>query len=378
MPYRSIEDPAKLRRVLEATLLLEADLSLPALLRHIVDEARSMTQARYGALGVLNEERTGLTEFVTAGLQPDEEQKIGARPTGRGVLGILIRDPKPLRLTELGSHPSSFGFPPNHPPMTSFLGVPIKVRGAVYGNLYLTDKIGRPEFTGDDEGLVGALAIAAGLAIQNVRLHAQVQEAAIYEERDRLARDLHDTVIQRLFAIGLSLQSMQANPSASRIGDRLKSTIADVDDTIRQVRTSIFELGSDGLGRGVRDDVLSLLDDLRPVVGFDVHTSFDGPIDAAAPDRVRDHLLAVIREAVTNIGRHAHATKATVAITVADGQCQLRIEDDGCGMVGARASSGGLGLGNLQHRAEKLHGHFQVDSPAAGGTVLVWQVPLDQ
>ncbi len=217
MPYRSIEDPAKLRRVLKATLLLEADLNLPTLLRHIVDEARSMTNARYGALGVLNEERTGLAEFITAGLQPDEEQKIGARPTGRGVLGVLISDPKPLRLTDLSSHPSSYGFPPNHPPMTSFLGVSIKVRGAVYGNLYLTDKIGRPEFTTDDEGLVGALAIAAGLAIENVRLHAQVQVAAIYEERDRLARDLHDTVIQRLFAIGLSLQSMQANPSASRI-----------------------------------------------------------------------------------------------------------------------------------------------------------------
>ena len=89
-------------------------------------------------------------------------------------------------------------------------------------------------------------------------------------------------------------------------------------------------------------------------------------------------LLAVIREAVTNIGRHAHATKATVAIAVTDGQCQLRIEDDGCGMVGARAASGGLGLGNLRRRAEKLHGHFEVDSPAAGGTVLIWQVPLDQ
>ena len=378
MPYRSIEDPAKLRRVLEATLLLEADLDLPTLLRHIVDEARSMTNARYGALGVLNEERTGLTEFVTAGLEPDEERKIGDRPTGLGVLGLLISDPKPLRLTELSSHPSSYGFPPNHPPMTSFLGVSIKVRDAVYGNLYLTDKIGWSEFTSDDEGLVGALAIAAGLAIENVRLHAQVQEVALYEERDRLARDLHDTVIQRLFAIGLSLQSMQANPSATRIGDRLKSTIADVDDTIRQVRTSIFELGSDGLGRGVRDDVLSLLEDLNPVVGFDVHTLFEGPVDTAVPDRVRDHLLAVIREAVTNIGRHAQATKATVAIAAAHGQCRLRIEDDGCGMVESEAASGGLGLGNLRRRAEKLHGQFEIDSPAAGGTVLIWQVPLDQ
>jgi len=378
VPYRSIEDPAKLRRVLEAALLLEADLNLPTLLRHIVDEARSMTNARYGALGVLNEDGTALGEFITVGLEPDDEQKIGAPPTGKGVLGLLISDPKPLRLAELSSHPNSHGFPPNHPPMTSFLGMPIKVRDAVYGNLYLTDKIGWSEFTSDDEGLVDGLAIAAGIAIDNARLHAQVQEVAIYEERDRLARDLHDTVIQRLFAIGLSLQSMQADPSASRNLDRLKSTIADVDDTIRQVRTSIFELGSDGLSRGTRDDVLSLLQELRPVVGFDVHTSFEGPVDTAIPDRVRDHLLAVIREAVTNIGRHAQATKATLAIAATNGQCRLRIEDDGCGMVESEAASRGHGLSNLRRRAEKLHGQFEIDSPTAGGTVLIWQVPLSE
>ena len=127
--------------------------------------------------------------------------------------------------------------------MTSFLGVPIKVRDEVYGNLYLTDKIGWSEFTSDDEALIGALAVAAGIAIENARLHTRVQEVAVYEERDRLARDLHDTVIQRLFAIGLSLQSLAGNPAAEAILDRLKKTISDVDDTIRQVRTSIFELG---------------------------------------------------------------------------------------------------------------------------------------
>ena len=175
VPFRSIEDPVKLRRVLEATLLLEADLELPVLLRHFIEEARSMTAARYGALGVLNEDRTALSEFLTVGLEPDEEQRIGARPTGRGVLGVLINDPRPLRLSNLSSHDESFGFPPNHPPMTSFLGVPIKVRGEVYGNLYLTDKVGWSEFTRDDEALVEALALAAGIAIENARLHQRVQ-----------------------------------------------------------------------------------------------------------------------------------------------------------------------------------------------------------
>jgi signal transduction histidine kinase len=376
VPYHSIEDPAKLRRVLEAALLLEADLDLPTLLHHIIDEARSMTNARYAAIGVLDEDRTALAEFITAGLEPDAERRIGARPTGRGVLGLLITDPKPLRLARLSSHPESFGFPPGHPPMTSFLGVPITVRDEVYGNLYLTDKIGWSEFTLDDEALIGGLAVAAGIAIENTRLHRRVQEVAIYEERDRMARDLHDTVIQRLFAIGLSLQSMAAGPSASRNTDRLTETIADIDDTIRQVRTTIFELGSDGIGRGVRDNVVSLLDELRPVVGFDVRVSFDGPIDAAVPDTVSEHLLIVIREAVTNIGRHAQASSATVAVSVTSDLCRLRVVDDGCGMAASEPGDGGLGLGNLQHRAEKLHGHFDIESPDTGGTILTWQVPL--
>ncbi|MGA3147503.1 MAG: GAF domain-containing sensor histidine kinase [Acidimicrobiales bacterium] len=377
MPYHSIEDPAKLRRVLEATLLLEADLDLPSLLRHIVEEACSMTNARYGALGVLNNEGTALSEFITVGLDPDQEERIGSRPTGRGVLGTLIIDPRALRVTELGSHTESYGFPANHPPMTSFLGVPIKVRDDVYGNLYLTDKVGWKEFTRDDEALIEALALAAGIAIENARLHQRVQEVAIYEERDRLARDLHDTVIQRLFAIGLSLQSMASNPSAAADADRLTSTIADIDDTIRQVRTSIFELGTDRIGRGLRDDVVSLLADLQPVVGFGVRASFDGPVDTAVPDVVREHVLAVIREAVSNIGRHAKASAATVAIRVADGSCRLQVIDDGQGMSGSEPA-GGLGLGNMGRRAEKLHGEFLIEDAPTGGTILTWQVPILQ
>ena len=207
---------------------------------------------------------------------------------------------------------------------------------------------------------------------------ARVQEVAIFEERDRLARDLHDTVIQRLFAIGLTLQSVAASPSASLTVERLTAAIVDIDDTIRQVRTSIFELASDGIGRGLRDNVLSLLQELRPVVGFNVRSSFEGPVDAAVPDIVSEHLLAVVREAVTNIGRHAQATAASVDVSVNDGQCRLRVVDDGCGIGDSESRGGGLGLGNLRRRAEKLHGQFQTESPSAGGTMLTWQVPLNQ
>jgi signal transduction histidine kinase len=376
VPYRAIEDPVKLRRLLEATLLLEADLELPSLLRHLIDEARSMTGARYGAIGVLNDERTSLVEFITVGLEPEEEARIGARPTGKGVLGIFITDPRPLRLADLGSQPDSYGFPPNHPPMTSFLGVPIRVRGEVYGNLYLTDKVGWSEFTSDDESLVEALALAAGIAIENARLHKKVQQVAVYEDRDRLARDLHDTVIQRLFAVGLSLQGMAGEAASSVMSERLETAISDLDETIRQVRSAIYELGSAATESGVRATILSLVRDLNPVVGFSVQVSFDGPVDSVVSPEVAEQLFAVVREALTNIGRHARASHASLSLSVADGACCLRISDDGDGIEPTAVGEGGFGLVNLRRRAEKLQGSFVTESPAAGGTSLIWRVPL--
>jgi signal transduction histidine kinase len=376
VPFHSIEDPVKLRRVLEATFLIEADLDLPSLLRHIVEEARSMTNARYGALGVLDDEGSGLAEFITVGLDPEEEDQIGPRPTGKGILGRLIAHPEPLRLNRLSAHEDSYGVPANHPPMTSFLGVPIVVRDEVYGNLYLTDKLGWSEFTSDDEALIGSLAIAAGIAIENARLHQRVQDVAVYEERDRLARDLHDTVIQRLFAIGLALQSIAASPARAVDAGRIQPIVSDIDDTIRQVRSSIFELGSQDLDRGTRASVVSLLRELTPVVGFEVHASFDGPVDTAVSDVLSEHLLAVIREAITNVGKHAEASAARVTISVGEGQCVLRISDNGKGVTGSPERVGGFGIGNLRRRAEKLHGEFEIGRSDAGGTVLTWQVPL--
>ena len=374
MPYRSIDDPTKLRRVLEATLLIEGDLELPALLRHVVDEARSMTGARYGALGVLTNDGTALAEFITVGLEPDQEKLIGPRPTGKGVLGLLIADPRPLRLGHLGDHAESYGFPANHPPMTSFLGVPIKVRDEVYGNLYLTDKVGWSEFALDDVALVEALALAAGIAIENARLHQQVQVAAVYEDRDRLARDLHDTVIQRLFGVGLTLQSM-AGRASDDTAKRLGAAVAEIDQVIHQVRSTIYELGMTGQSRGIRDNVITLVRELDTIVGFEVQVSLEGPVDASISDQVAEHLLATVRESVTNIGRHANATQALVHLVVEGDQCRLTISDNGVG-IGSSEPGRGLGLTNLRRRAEKLNGTFSIEEAENGGTSLVWQVPV--
>jgi GAF domain-containing protein len=199
--------PRSLRQLLDAVLTIGSDLDLPAMLQRIIEAAVALVDARYGALGVLDESRTRLAQFITVGLDDETYRAIGDLPEGHGILGLLIVDAKPLRLPDLSEHPDSYGFPPHHPPMRSFLGVPIRVRDEVFGNLYLTDKTSAEVFTDVDEELVIGLAAAAGVAIENARLHARVQELALVEDRERIARDLHDSIVQRLFATGLSLQA---------------------------------------------------------------------------------------------------------------------------------------------------------------------------
>jgi GAF domain-containing protein len=166
--------PARLRKLLEAVVSVGSELDLSSVLRRIVELGVELTGARYGALGVLDEPRTGLAEFITVGLDDHARRRIGA-PKGLGLLGALISDARPLRLPNLAEHPGRSGFPPEHPPVTSFLGVPIRVRDEVFGNLYLTDKRDSEVFTDTDEELVLGLASAAGVAIANARLFDQLR-----------------------------------------------------------------------------------------------------------------------------------------------------------------------------------------------------------
>jgi signal transduction histidine kinase len=378
MPFHSIDDPVKLTRVIESTMLLQADIELPVLLSHVIGEARALTGARYGALGIFNSERTAIEEFLTVGLSRSQEARIGPQPTGHGVLGLHLTDPRPLRLAHLGAHPQSDGFPLHHPPMDSFLGVPIEVRHEVYGTLYLTDKIDAPTFTDEDQALVETLAVAAGMAIENNRLHQRVQDMAITDDRNRTARDLHDTVVQHLYAVGISLETMVREAQTPAAAAQLAVLVSDVGATIRQVRSSIYELGVDEEDPGLRASVLTLVRSLAPMLGFEVRVTFDGPVDTVISQSVAEQLLATIREAVTNVGRHARATEASVTVSAERGQCHLRVADNGIGLDGARPGGTGLGLANLHHRADKLHGTMELTSPAGGGTALDWTVPFSQ
>jgi signal transduction histidine kinase len=360
---------------MDAVLMIEADVDLPILLRHLVEEACSLVDARYGALGVLNESRTALEQFLTVGLSDADEEAIGARPTGRGVLGVLITDSVPLRLTDLSTHPDRYGFPDRHPQMKSFLGVPVRVRSEVYGNLYLTDKVGAEEFSDQDEALAEALAMAAGIAIENTRLHDRVRVLSVIDDRDRIARDLHDRVIQRVFAVGMSLQGAARLPERDQIVERVNRAVDELDATVTEIRTAIFELGESPIPGGLRRGVVELNEEMASSLGMRPEIIFRGPVDNTIPQHVADHLLAVLREALTNVGKHAQATDCIVTISVAD-DVSLEVHDNGTGFALPLVNGAGLGLVNLRNRAEKLRGTFDIQADPDGGTRLLWRVPV--
>ncbi len=367
--------PRQLRRLLDGVLTVGSDLDLHTVLHTIIEAAAELVEAQYGALGVLDESHTRLSDFITVGIDEAGRHAIGHLPEGHGILGLLIVDPKPLRLPDLREHPESFGFPPHHPPMTSFLGVPIVVRGEVFGNLYLCDKSGGDVFTDVDEELVVGLASAAGVAIQNARLHARVAEFATLQDRERIARDLHDTVIQRLFAIGLGLQATLRLVSDETVESRLLAAVDDLDTTVRDVRRAIFELHTTRhAGRSVRHELVQLCGESSEALGFDPVIRFDGPIDTAIDSPLADELVAVLREALTNIAKHANAHGAELSVDVRDSTLTARVTDDGVGYV--TGSQHGRGIENLRARAERLDGHFEIVAQDTGGTVVTWRVPL--
>ncbi|MGC1513263.1 MAG: GAF domain-containing sensor histidine kinase [Acidimicrobiales bacterium] len=365
----------RFRGLLDAVLLVASDLALPAVLRHITEAACTLVDARYGALGVIGPDRS-LEQFIHVGITSEDALGIGPLPKGQGLLGLLIVDPKPVRIADIAVHPDSYGIPPHHPPMHSFLGVPISVREQVFGNLYLTEKIGSDAFTEEDEELVIALSAVAGVIIENVRLQGQVQALAVLEDRERIARDLHDTVIQRLFASGMALQGA-ARLAEPMVAERIQDTIDDLDVTIRDIRSAIFALqpqASPAGDRGLRAMVMGVIAEAAGPLSFEPHLHLAGPIDAQVPVEVGEQLLAVVREALSNAARHAQANRVDVFIE-AGTSLVLRVVDDGVGFSGS-GRAGGNGLGNMTRRAKTLGGTFELRAGESSGTVLEWTVPL--
>ena len=516
--------PGDARALLEAVVAMSSDLDLHSVLNRIVESACRLTQARYGALGVLDTSGRELADFVTYGLTESEHRAIGDLPRGRGILGLLIRHPHAVRLEHLAEHPDAFGFPPHHPPMDSFLGVPVRIRGTVFGNLYLTEKQGGSSFTEQDETLVEVLASAAGFVIENARAYAQSErrrlwleasvqitealhppiemdealrqitvgarkvvhgsavalllrreaepevvaadgadagripevvrdladriaaaeqhhdvvvvphaehgtvilvplraqlapggvllvvlgsgrsgpdveevdllasladqaslaldraealadreELALVADRDRIARDLHDLVIQRLFATGLQLQGVRRIAASDELRDRLDSAVLDLDTTIRDIRSTIFELQRVG-ERSLRSDIRDLAKEYVPVLGFTPLVRTTGPVDTAVSGELGKQLLAVLREALSNVARHADASAGVVEVEATSDQVVLRVTDNGKGLPAERRESG---LRNVRRRAADHAGTVRLLGEEPHGTRLEWSAPLN-
>ena len=552
----------RMRGLLEAVVAIGADLELEATLRRIVEAAVDLVDARFGALGVIGEDNR-LVEFIPVGLDQAEIGRIHHWPEGRGLLGLLIKEPRPLRLADIARHEASSGFPAGHPAMRTFLGVPVRVRDQVFGNLYMTEKRGGGEFSEEDEALLTALGSAAGIAVENARLYeesqrqqrwlrasadltmrllsgeppetvlpaltgqalelsgaelvklalpdeeggrltveyaegdgadavrglvlppddslsglvlssgepvvvgdvatdgriadsvkralphigpavafplgapghvhgvfvvarrqgrppfpaanievvkafgaqaavalelagrrADAEQLTVLEDRDRIARDLHDLVIQRLYATGMSLEGTVPMASRREVSDRIRHAVDAMDDTIRDIRATIYALQArvQSDEPHLRGDIVATTDEMAEALGFAPALRLGSEVDSRAAAGLSEHLLAVVREALSNAARHARATRVDVTVETDDSRwLTVLVRDNGIGLApaprSASASGDGAspgdsaprrhrGLVNMAERAESLGGTFRLSPAEGGGTEIEWRVPV--
>ena len=352
-------------------------LDLEEVLQLIVDRVRDLVAAEYAALGIVDDSGQ-ITRFLTSGISEEERRAIGDLPRGRGLLGLIIRENRSYRISKISEHPESFGFPPNHPPMDSFLGVPVTFKGEVVGRLYLTNKQDALEFSADDQALLETFALHAGIAIENARLIGQVQRLAIVDERDRISRDLHDGIIQMIYAVTLSLDDVPdlVSEAPAEARQRVDDAIEALHGVIRDIRNFIFGLRPLLLDSGDLTGGLRILADeiqRNTMVEIDLHGEIgeDLPIDVVA------ELLAIAREALANVARHSSAQHASIEVEVQGGSVLLSIRDDGHGLPANTPAKGGHhGLANMRARAEALGGTLDIRSEPGSGTNIIAAIPM--
>jgi signal transduction histidine kinase len=364
------------RRLIEAGMTLASELSLDAVLLRIVELAVDLTGARYGALGVLTPDGGTIEEFITVGITVEERAALGDPPTGHGLLGALIREARPLRVPDIGADPRSVGFPPNHPPMKSLLGAPITGRGKVFGNIYLTDKHDADAFDDEDERVLVVLATQAAVAVENARLYdetersgRELQRLQVLEERERIGKELHDGVIQSLFAVGMHLQGLATDTSDDDISRKLESAVEDIDVAIRDLRNYIFGLRPGILADRQLDQALKeMATDFAARSGVVTVVEVDGEAASQLTSRAAD-VVQIVREALSNVGRHGAATTCRVSVERNAAGLMIEVDDDGQGFD-VELTRSGMGLQNLQERVGSLGGVFQIVSTPGEGTTV--------
>jgi signal transduction histidine kinase len=364
------------RRLIEAGMALASELSLDAVLLRIVELAVDLTAARYGALGVLTPDGRSIEEFITVGITAEERAALGDPPTGHGLLGALIREARPLRIPDIGADPRSVGFPPNHPPMKSLLGAPITGRGKVFGNIYLTDKQDADAFDEEDERVLVVLATQAAVAVENARLYdetersgRELQRLQVLEERERIGKELHDGVIQSLFAVGMHLQGLATATGDDNISRNLESAVEDIDHAIRDLRNYIFGLRPGILADRQLDQALKeMATDFAARSGVVTVVEVDGEAASQLTSRAAD-VVQIVREALSNVGRHGAATTCRVSVERNAAGLMIEVDDDGQGFD-VELTRSGMGLQNLQERVGSLGGVFQIESTPGEGTTV--------
>jgi signal transduction histidine kinase len=371
------------RRQLEALDLAVQGIATIAaveqVLQVIVDRVRDLVGAEYAALGIVGPFGR-IEQFITSGISAELRALLGELPRGHGLLGLIIREDRAFVIEDIATDPRRHGFPPHHPEMHSFLGVPIHSRGHSIGNLYLTNRHGGISFTDYDRQLVQRFALHAGIAIENARLHEAIGRLAIVEERERISQELHDSIIQSLYAISLSLEDLpevigedpaEGAARADRAIDSIHSTIRDIRNFIMGLQPEM--LANADLATGLR----TLAAEFQANTMIDLELELDDRVNEPSADRDA-HVLAISREALSNIGRHSGATRATIELITNEESLHLVIRDNGRGFDVARErNSRQRGLTNLRSRAEAIGGTMTLTSDPGRGTRLELLIPIE-
>ena len=387
---------AKAAQLVSAGLVLASELNLDDVLQRLVDAAREVFGARYAALGVLDIAGTGLASFVVSGLSDEERARIGDLPRGHGLLGLLIQEPDPVRVASIAADPRAAGFPVNHPQMTTFLGVPIRVGAKVFGNLYVTDKRDGLAFTQDDE--LGALTLAAqaAVAIGNAQRYSAQEQTALQAsrereratadglrraieaqeaERARIARELHDEAGQELTALALQLRAMDDHVADDVGRAHLAAVRQALAGTSANLRALAIELRPSGLrDHGLASAIVRQAARLQESSGITVDVAI-APIPDGLGESCEIALFRVVQEALTNVVRHSHAGRASVVASVHDGRLRVVIEDDGTGFDPS-APTDRLGLAGIRERIQLIGGELRIESARREGTTVIVEVEI--
>ncbi len=363
-----------------ASLSLFSDLSLDGILTRIVRAAKELASAKYAALGV-PDDKGGMARFISEGLSEEERARIGDPPQGSGLLGEMLRTESSLRLADLSQHPSAIGFPDGHPKMTSFLGVPIIGFGRPLGQIYLTERQGADEFSEADQQLVEMLVPYAASAIEVARLNQQARRLAVLEERQRIGMDLHDGIIQSIYAVGLSLDYVKHlfGDDNHRAEARINEAISGLNSVIRDLRSYILDLQPTRISEdGLSPALAKLGKEFKANTLMELDLQLESGI---AEEVTRDSAMVVFhiaREALANVAKHAHATRTWLSLRQVGDEILLQVIDNGRGFDFAGTDSHiGHGLSNMQDRAATVGGEVNVVTKPNDGTTITLRIPAD-